>query len=201
MEKGFLAKFWKKLPYLLGSLINCRQIAKDQSPLPRGSWVLRFARAPKDYKEKRMISAVQLDEAFCLSSEDKLSVPPHLSVWDESLTTPEQAFSILLESSPNSKRELLVRLEVDKIRAIIGSSGGGVNHPNLLNVIWVNLFKDPETRKIKDSRPGADGHSGIIGLDDKSTSTGLTARQAKDLRKSLRAQLAELASQDHRLCK
>lgn len=52
---------------------------------------------------------------------------------------------------------------------------------------------------IGDSRPGAEGHSGITGLDEKSAPEGLTKAQAKLLRKDIRSKLAELASKDYRL--
>jgi hypothetical protein len=149
---------------------------------------------PKDFDTNGKISAVQLDESneFGLSSTDKESVPPHLSVWVESLTKPEQAYKFLPENSP---RKLVLRLKVNEIRQIQGNSGENW-YPNLLNVIWVYRFQEISGKQIRDSSPGADGHSGIIGLDEESVPQELTKRQQKNLRKDLRFQLAELASKD-----
>jgi hypothetical protein len=160
------------------------------TPLPDICCVLRLARLPKDFATNGKISAVQLDESneFGLSSTDKESVPPHLSVWVESLTTPEQAYKFLPENSP---RKLVLRLKVDEIRQIQGNYGEN-RYPNLLNVIWVYRFQEISGKQIRDSSPGADGHSGIIGLDEESVPQELEKRQQKNLRKDLRFQLAEL---------
>lgn len=157
--------------------------------------MLRLARLPKDYVEKGNILAIQLDAEFELSSQDKKSVPPYLSVWAEFLTTPEQAYGFLQENAPNSPRKLILRLKVDEIIQIVGSCGDGEIHCNLMSVIWVHLYR----RQVRDRRPGAEGHCGITGLDENSAPKGLTKAQAKILRKDLRSKLAELASKDHRL--
>ncbi|QKQ75562.1 hypothetical protein [Nostoc sp. TCL240-02] len=155
---------------------------------------------PKDYKEKGRLSAVQFDKIakpFELSTLDRKSIPPHLSVWEESLTTPEQAYSFLQENSP---RRLVIRLNVDEVRKIEVVVEDKNKYSGILDVIWVHLLQDSNNdKKIKDRRLGAKGHSGIIGVDEESTPKGLTKRQAKDFRKSLRFQLAELASKDHGL--
>lgn len=93
------------------------------------------ARPPKDFAEKGNILAIQLDAEFELSSKDKESVPPHLSVWAEFLTTPEQAYGFLQENAPNSPRNLIFRLKVDEILKIVASSDDGRMYPDLLNVI------------------------------------------------------------------
>ena len=153
---------------------------------------------PKDYREKGKILAIQLGEvkAFELSSLDKKTPPPHLSVWDESLTTAKQAYSFLQEKSPC---KLVIRLNVDEVRKIEVVAEDKNKYSGLLDVIWVHLFQESNSKKIRDCRPGAKGHSGITGLDEESTPVGLTNRQAKNFRKSLRFQLAELASKDHSL--
>lgn len=171
---------------------------QDQTPLPNGFCIIRLAAPSKDYAETRRISANQLSKAFELSSEDKKSVPPHLSVWAESLTTPQQAYNFLVENRPNSPRKLVIRLSVDDIRGLKSRpSQSNAIYDNLLDVIWIYLFEDPETRKIRNVRPGADGHSGIIGLDEGSAADDLSRVQKKILRKDLRAQLADLASRDN----
>lgn len=165
---------------------------ENLSPVPNECRVLRLARSPKDFSENRKILAIQLDEEFALSTEDRKSVPPHLSVWVDCLTTPEQAYSFLPEDSP---RRLVLRLRVDEIREIEGNSGEQ-SYPNLLDVIWVYLFHDINSKRVRDCRPGADGHSGITGLDEGAAPDGLTNRQKKNLRKDLRSKLAEVASKD-----
>lgn len=152
-----------------------------------------------DYPKSGNILPIQLGDEFILSTEDKRSIPPHLSVWVESLTTPEQAYSFLQENTPNSPRRLILRLKVDAIRRIVASLGENNTYANLLNVVWVYRLIDFNGRLIKDRRPGAKGHSGITGMDENSAPEGLSPKQSKLLRKILRSQLAELASKDHRL--
>jgi hypothetical protein len=163
--------------------------------------VLRLARPPKDYASKGNILAIQLDVEFQLSSADKQSVPPHLSVWVQALTTSEQAYSFLQENIPNSPRKLVLCLGVEEICQIVGSAGNGNGYPNVLAVIWVHLFQKIDGEPVRDDRPGAKGHSGITGLDAAVLLGELTKAQAKLLRKDLRSQLAELASRDHFLLK
>ncbi|MFN6540066.1 MAG: hypothetical protein RM021_027470 [Nostoc sp. EkiNYC01] len=183
---------------MLGNLPNIFTPRRDLTPLPNTCRVLRLSNVPKDYGEKGKILAIQLGEvkAFELSSLDKKTPPPHLSVWDESLTTAEQAYSFLQENSPC---KLVIRLNVAEVRKIEVVAEDKNKYSGLLDVIWVHLLKESNGKKIKDRRPGAKGHSGITGLDEQSTPEGLTNKQAKNFRKSLRFQLAELASKDHRL--
>lgn len=169
--------------------------SNNLTPVPSNSIVLRLARLPKDYQERGNILAIQLSSEFELSTVDKESIPPHLSVWVESFTTPKQAYSFLAE---NSSRKLVLRLPVDEIRKLIGYAGDDKIYPNLLEVLWIHLFiTNSEGKKVKDTRLGADGHSGITGLD--SHPQELTKREAKNLRKDLRSKLAEIASKDHYL--
>jgi hypothetical protein len=55
--------------------------------LPSGIVVLRLLRTSKDGKA--------LETHFALSEEDKTATLPTLSVWIETLTTPEQARELL----------------------------------------------------------------------------------------------------------
>ncbi|MBW4635962.1 MAG: hypothetical protein KME30_29995 [Iphinoe sp. HA4291-MV1] len=164
-------------------------------------WVFRLARLPKDFSEKGKVLAIQLDGEFELSTQDKQSNPPHLSVWVDSLTTHEQAYNFLTENTPNSQRKLVLRLFVQEIREIVGCSGEGRTYNNILNVIWVFLYKYTDKQCIRDKRPGANGHSGITGLDEKSAPKELTTKQAKLLRKDLRSKLAEIASKNTSILK
>lgn len=171
-------------------------IKRNLAPVPNNCCILRLARPPKDYSLQKNVLAIQLDTEFELSSEDKKTIPPHLSVWVESFTTPKQAYSFLQENKPDSPRRLVLRLKVSNIRNVVGSFGNGNLYQNLLNVLWIQRFKNSNGELVRDRRPGANGHSGIIGLDENSASEGLTRTQKKLLRKDLRSKLAELASRD-----
>lgn len=194
---GFLPPSLTKFLSLLGSQISDLTIRRNLTPVPSHCTIFRLARLPKDYLEKGNILAIQLtslSKEFELSSNDKKSIPPHLSVWVESLTTPKQAYEFLQANSPNSPRKLILRLKVSQVCKIEGSLTSKQIYPNLLRVIWVHLFKDFD-RKLRDRRPSSDGHSGICGLDENSSLGGLSTSQKKLLRKDLRSKLAELASQ------
>lgn len=169
-------------------------VSNHLQPVADHHRVIRLARPPKDYLTKGNILAIQLDQEFQLSTSDKQSIPPHLSVWIEVYTTPEQAYRFLQANSP---RRLALYLKVKEIRGLNGSSGDKPNHANILDVIWVNLFWEGNGEQELDNRPGAEGHSGITGLDSDELPQHLTKRQKKLLRKDLRSQLAELASKEH----
>ena len=145
-------------------------------PLPAGEWVLRLAVSSKDFLETGQISP----EVFAFSTEDRRGDPPRLSVWAERLTRPEEAW-LLLGEKPSYR--LVLRLKVGAIRALKPSP----DSPRVpsLDVQWHLLLNADGTR---DTRPGADGHAGIAGLD-----AGSFAQ-----RKSLRRRLAKLASEEVR---
>ena len=149
-----------------------------------------------DYDETKRVSAVQLDGAFNLSSTDRKSIPPHLSVWAEDLTTPEQAYAFLASNRPDSPNKLVIRLHVAKVRGLRSNVVEDKCYHNLLDIIWIHLFEDEDTT-IRDKSPGADGHSGITGLDKKAGPSDLSKKQRRILRKELRAQLADLASDNN----
>lgn len=167
-------------------------LVQDLKSVPDHCQVIRLARLPKDFSEKKKILLVQLDKEFEPSTQDKDSTPPHLSSWVEFLTTPEQAYNFLRENNPNSDKKLVLRLQVHEIREIVGIADTENTYPGLLDVIWVFLEK-----AVRDERPGAKGHCGIIGcLFGQSSPSSLTQRQTKNLRKYLRLKLAELGSKD-----
>jgi hypothetical protein len=152
------------------------QSGRTGEPLPSGEWVLRLAVASKDFLETGQVSP----EAFALSTEDRRDDPPRLSVWAERLTRPEQAWHLLGEK-PNYR--LIVRLNVDTIRALRPSP----DTPELpgLDVQWHSLQNDDGR---PDTRLGAEGHAGLVGLH-----SGSPAQ-----RKSWRRRLARLGSEDVR---
>ncbi len=148
-------------------------------PVPDDCCIIRLGRVPKDFPEDGKVLAIQLGDCFKLSTKDKEGDPPHLSVWVNALTTPEQAY-VFLETK--HLQTLVLQLEVYEIRAIVGHSGKNMMHPGLLDVLWVHLAS-------QDGVLGFRGHAGITGLDKQSSPEKL-------LRKDLRAQLAELASKN-----
>jgi hypothetical protein len=189
LKTGFRLPFLRKLPSSLGRFLLWWESRRNLRPVRDDCWVIRLGRLPKDFTKSGKISAIQLGEskAFELSSLDKKSIPPHLSVWVDVLTTPEQAYSFLPKDSPC---RLVIRLKVAEICQTVGCSSDGTEHPGLLAVIWVHrMINTPNGQPSRDFRPGALGHAGITGLDEQSVSN-------KILRKDLRAQLAELASKD-----
>lgn len=169
-------------------------------PVDQELFVLRCVEPPHDYQLGALILPVQMSQigesGFGLSTADEASTPPHLSVWVDALTTPEQAYRFLPENRANPKN-LVLRISVRSIKQIVARESD-LDYPDLLNVIWVHIER---------SEPGAKGHAGITGLDDTSVKSvlqargypTLTKRQIKNIRKDLRLQLAELASQDAQL--
>jgi hypothetical protein len=191
LVKGFLQQFSINLRFLLGSSSTQSRTQQNEEQLPNDCSVIRLARLPKDFEEKGQILAIQVNasaEDFALSSTDRKSLPPHLSVWAEYLTTPEQAYSFL---PSNSSSRLAFRLNVGDICSIVGSLDQERKFPNLLNVIWIFLAE-----RDRQNRPGAEGHAGITGLCQGSMPVDLLERESKKLRKDLRSKLAELASKE-----
>ncbi len=166
-------------------------LVQDLKSVPDHCNIIRLARMPKDFSEKKKVLPLQLQGELEPSTQDKNSKPPHLSFWVEFLTTPEQACKFLRENNPNVDKKLVLRLRVNEVRKIVGIVDKEKVYTDLLDVIWVFLEKS-----VRNNRPGAKGHSGIIGLFEQSSPEGLTNREAKNLRKYLRLQLAELASKD-----
>ncbi|MGB0561800.1 MAG: hypothetical protein ACPGVO_08350 [Spirulinaceae cyanobacterium] len=149
-----------------------------------------MARLSKDFDTNNRVSANQIQlsqDMFALSSGDKKSTPPHLSVWAEIFTTPKQAHGFLKIAQGKDRRRLILRLGVDKIRALVGNNSIR-DYAELLDVIWVYL--EGEQSKFS----GADGHSGITGLESKREGAFAQVENKKYLLKSLRSQLADIAS-------
>ena len=114
-----------------------------QRPELHAGVVLRLGRRPEEevfYSDGR----VPIPDDFNLGSDEKADAVrlnfAQLSVWDERLTTPEQARQFL---SPNHRMPLW--LSVADIRRILES-------PTTQRTLRV--FRDPEQRSL----PGAEGH-------------------------------------------
>ncbi|MGK5087939.1 hypothetical protein WDW86_10305 [Bdellovibrionota bacterium FG-2] len=155
----------------------------------------------EDSKILRVVAADNMDadigkinpKALELSTADKASSLPHLSAFEDSLTTPEQ--SIVLSGKEKIK-SLVCGLEVRAVRASRPIPDSKPEYPSL-EVQWFEATVDgPGGAKVKDTRPGADGHCGIIGMN-----WGGKSKLDKELRNSLRSQLADLAAKDIRLKK
>jgi hypothetical protein len=144
----------------------------DGDPLPPGEWVIRVAKT-----SKYGFSAHQ--SAFELSSKDKESAVPRLSVWAEKLTTDEQAWRLTGSRAAN---DAILRLDVDSVRLLLPTPRDPP--PPHLEVEWESLMiDDPAGGMVRDPSAGAIGHAGIRHLRD----------GTKEQYKSLRIQLAEMA--------
>ena len=157
-------------------MTNVFQAGGTGIPLPGGEIIIRLIKASKDGKA--------LETHFALSGPDKQAPLKSISVWAEKLTTPEQACEFMGEK--RFSYEVYCRLHVDNIR--------NLTLPELpepgLDTVWDTLFQDGTA--IPDPRPGAHGHSGIIGLER-------PPEMEKKVYKALRTKLADLANEDLRL--
>ena len=141
-------------------------------PLDDEDRVLDLGLIPADLN-KSFVSA----NVFSLSTEEKRTPPHWLSAWEESLTTPEQAYAM----ATNKSRRLVITLNVQDIRRIPIEAGGD---QQLLDVVWDRLEDvwDEEGHLKINAPAGSAGHCGITGLDSVH-------------RKRLRKRLADLAAQ------
>ena len=97
--------------------------------------------------------AAAFGDAFKLGSEDKKEQPPHLSVYDESLTTHAQAKSL-------TGKDVALRLPVTDVRTLANPACAD----NRLDVLWCTGMVRRNGELVPDCREGADGHCGITGL-------------------------------------
>lgn len=150
----------------------------DGQPLPGGEWVLRLALLSKDVRDTGRPNP----NAFELSSEDRQSTPPRLSVWVERLTTPHQTW-VLLGARP--EYQLVLQLNVDAVRSL-RPEPDSAEVPGL-DVLWDRLMGlDEAGNRVPDPRPGAEGHAGLTDL---ARGDGVTRLHTK----SFRSQLADCA--------
>jgi hypothetical protein len=123
-----------------------------------------------------------LAEMFELSENDKESRGQRLSVWIEALTTADQAWDFMGSKPANT---VVACMNADAIRAIPAADGFAS-----LNVEWeCAVIGEIDGTTRKNCRPGAEGHCGISGLNQ-----GGKGKQDKLKRKSIRSQLADVAS-------
>jgi hypothetical protein len=119
---------------------------------------------------------------FELSSEDKAALGQRLSIWVEELTIADQAWTFM---GANPERTVVACLNVAAIHAIPAEPGF-----NSLRVEWEQALIDGGNgHKVPNTKPGAEGHAGIAGLNQ--GGNGITHRNQ---RKSLREALAEITT-------
>ncbi len=142
-------------------------------PLPDEEVVLRLIKASKDGQA--------LEVHFALTDKDKEPPLYSLSVWAESLTSPLEAREFMGENK--LAYEIYCRLSVTRIRTVTTPDLG----KPVLDVVWDTLYE--EGTNIRNTRPGAKGHSGITGLLK-------PPNMEKRIYKTLRTRLADLANED-----
>jgi hypothetical protein len=160
----------------------------DGEPLPSGEWVIRLAALPKDFPETGKVN----EAVFELSTEDKNERNPRLSVWASGLTTERQAW-VLTGSKP--KLELVVRLNVDEVRALRPSADAP--QTPTLDVQWAPLeMSDADGKPIPDTRAGAEGHAGVSGLHREPGESRLRTKSLRhELTKIAKAERIDLLSE------
>lgn len=152
----------------------------DGAPVPEGLRIFRIGRdidvSPVVIERKKALEIM-----FELSEEDKEAEIPRLSVWVEALTVADQAWDFM-GKKPN--RTVVACLSVGAVNAI---QPGDTFGP--IRVEWERaMVNDGSGSKAPNTRPGAEGHAGIAGLNQ-----GGKGKTDKFRRKALRSALADLA--------
>lgn len=152
----------------------------DGDPVPAGLRIFRIGRdtdvSPVVIERKKALEIM-----FELSEEDKEAEVPRLSVWVEPLTVADQAWDFM-GKKPN--RTVVACLSVDAVNAIQPE-----DQFVPLRVEWERaMVDDGSGSKAPNTRPGAEGHAGIVGLNQ-----GSKGKTDKFRRKALRSALADLA--------
>lgn len=133
-------------------------------PLPNKIVVIRLAKLSTDSSDLHRAHPSH----FSLSTADEASELQALSVWARDITPPATARALMGEN--RAAYRLALHLKTEDIRSV------GTFLNSSLDIVW-----DP------DPRPGAGGHSGIIGL-------MRPPGGERKIYKALRAKLAEIAS-------
>ena len=154
-------------PYLVrGGELEC---------LPPRTSVLRAVKLNIGIGNPSQVTRYNFNDLFVLSDTDKNEKPPALSVFVEGLTTPRQAIELLTNAS---RYEAVARLDVDKVRAIPVHDTIAVFTASL-DVLWVQARLP---NGDVDTRPGANGHAGLVGL---KREKGIDKNHYKSLRDAL----------------
>ena len=92
--------------------------SQEVAPVPNSVIVIRLWYSNRIVNSSsRGTGSGALAGAFSLSTEDKKHNPPYLSVFDESLTTKEQA-----QLLTGGNKDLLLRLSVSEVRDLVNPS-------------------------------------------------------------------------------
>jgi hypothetical protein len=148
----------------------------EGSPLPEGTLVFRIGKGLR-LNTEAIETNQGLEILFELSSTDKESPGQRLSIWVEELTLPDQAWDIM---GRNPASTVVACINVDSICGIAPPDPFAP-----LRVEWERAIRSDGTPNTK---PGADGHCGISGLNQ-----GGKGKVDGNRRKELRSKLADLA--------
>lgn len=152
----------------------------DGDPVPGGVKIFRIGKKT-DPNAVALERRKALEIMFELSSEDKEAEVPRLSVWVESMTVADQAWDFM---GSNPARTVVACLTVDAVHAILAQPGF-----TRLRVEWERAMTvDSNGNKVPNTRPGAEGHVGIAGLNQ-----GGSGKTDSLKRKALRSALADAA--------
>ncbi|MBI3947759.1 MAG: hypothetical protein HY321_17700 [Armatimonadetes bacterium] len=156
---------------------------RDGEPLPAGVEVFRLALGlmveSKDFQQTGRVPRTVFD----LSSGDKASSTPRLSVYASDLTRIAEAWAFL---DLSAKYGYSVHISTDQVRTV-GAEMAGHCRGHQLVVEWeAKKIQDPQTgMEVLDERPAAKGHAGIAGLSE--------ADYSSAARKNIKRKLAAFA--------
>lgn len=148
----------------------------QDSPLPDDENVLRANKIPENFEPGQLLTRQIFNTE--LSDKDKQDENPKLSVYAKSLTTEIQACKLI---GTGLTHRLVASIQVEAIRT--------VSDEIPLDVVWDEPKLENETT---DTRPGAEGHAGILGL---KRPPGIEKTKFKDLQ----SKLADLASKNYKI--
>ena len=149
------------------------------TPVPDGLIAIRLGRTAElsdDALRNLKEFARPHPSMFELSTTDKNGMPPHLSVWVERLTPATVAWHL---SGSRPHLRAVIRLASEDVRSIPLPA-----NCQPLDVAWFPAWLTPD---LLDTRPGSEGHAGIINLE----------KPAKRIRKDLRDELCLRSSAEY----
>jgi hypothetical protein len=144
--------------------------------LPDDERVLRANKVPENFEQGQVLTRQIFNTE--LSSKDKSDESPKLSVYAKSLTTEMQACKLI---GTGKTHRLVATLNVEEIR------NASTEIP--LDVVWDEPKLDDDT---PDTRPGAEGHAGVMGL---KRPPSIEKTKFKDLQ----SKLADIASKNYKV--
>ena len=137
------------------------QRGEEGAPLPDQARVMRMWHANRLPPSSPAIGEkplgalpALLSEVFELSTSDRQYCPPYLSVYESSLTSPEQGRLLTVGKSA------ALFLGVRAVRDLVCPE----QPDRRLDVCWFLALVEEGGASVADTRPGAEGHCGITGL-------------------------------------